>query len=53
MNAKKSVPQRLGRVLEAVTRQSGRLQATPEYGSWLLGTSRKASGAGGCVFSSS
>ena len=36
MNAKKSVPQRLGRVLEAVTRQSGRLQATPEYGSWLL-----------------
>ena len=37
MNAKKSVPQRLGRVLEAVTRQSGRLPATPEYGSWLLG----------------
>ena len=37
MNASKSVPQRLGRVLEAVTRQSGRLAATPEYGSWLLG----------------
>src|ERR1700694_4181521 len=37
MNAKKSVAQRLGRVLEAVTRQSGRLSETPEYGSWLLG----------------
>ena len=37
MNAKKSVPQRLGRVLEAVTRQSGRLRRRPEYGSWLLG----------------
>src|ERR1700694_5340428 len=37
MNAKKSVAQRLGRVLEAVTRQSGRLPETPEYGSWLLG----------------
>ena len=36
MNAN-NVPQRLGRVLEAVTRQSGRLAATPEYGSWLLG----------------
>lgn len=29
--------QRLGRVLEAVTRQSGRLSETPAYGSWLLG----------------
>jgi adenylate cyclase len=29
--------QRLGRVLEAVTRQSGRLQETPAYGSLLLG----------------
>lgn len=29
--------QRLGHVLEAVTRQSGRLTETPEYGSWLLG----------------
>ena len=34
---KKSVAQRLGRVLEAVTRQSGRLPETPAYGSWLLG----------------
>jgi adenylate cyclase len=37
MAAKKSVAQRLGRVLETVTRQSGRLSQTPEYGSWLLG----------------
>ena len=37
MTAKKSVAHRLGRVLETVTRQSGRLPATPEYGSWLLG----------------
>src|SRR6201982_4234188 len=37
MLAKKSMAQRLGRVLEAVTRQSGRLQETPAYGSWLLG----------------
>ena len=37
MNAKKGVAQRLGRVLEAVTRPSGRLSKTPEYGSWLLG----------------
>ena len=37
MNADKSVAQRLGRVLERVTRQSGRLTDTPEYGSWLLG----------------
>ncbi|VBA41924.1 Adenylate cyclase 2 [Mycobacterium innocens] len=29
--------QRLGRVLETVTRQSGRLSETPAYGSWLLG----------------
>jgi adenylate cyclase len=32
-----SVAHRLGRVLEKVTRQSGRLPDTPEYGSWLLG----------------
>ena len=31
-----SVAQRLGRVLEKVTRQSGRPD-TPAYGSWLLG----------------
>jgi adenylate cyclase len=37
MNADMSVAQRLGRVLEAVTRQSGRLSKTPAYGSWLLG----------------
>ena len=37
MSANKSVAHRLGRVLEKVTRQSGRLSDTPEYGSWLLG----------------
>ncbi|BBY46388.1 hypothetical protein A5765_20485 [Mycolicibacterium celeriflavum] len=37
MTAKKTVPQRLGLVLEKVTRQSGRIPDTPEYGSWLLG----------------
>jgi hypothetical protein len=37
MNAHRSVAHRLGRVLETVTRQSGRLPETPEYGSWLLG----------------
>lgn len=37
MTAKKSLAQRLGRALEAMTRQSGRLASTPEYGSWLLG----------------
>lgn len=37
MNAHTSLAQRLGRVLEALTRQSGRLPTTPEYGSWLLG----------------
>jgi adenylate cyclase len=37
MKAKMSVAQRLGRVLEAVTRQSGRLSKTPAYGSWVLG----------------
>jgi adenylate cyclase len=37
MSANKSVAQRLGRVLEAVTRQSGRLTETPAYGSLLLG----------------
>jgi adenylate cyclase len=35
--ADKSAAQRLGRVLERVTRQSGRLDRTPAYGSWLLG----------------
>ncbi|MEZ0367097.1 adenylate/guanylate cyclase domain-containing protein [Mycobacterium sp. pUA109] len=37
MMAKKTAAQRLGRLLEAMTRQSGRLPKTPEYGSWLLG----------------
>lgn len=37
MNAKSSVTQRMGRLLEAVTRQSGRIGGTPDYGSWLLG----------------
>lgn len=37
MTAKRSTAQRLGRVLERVTRQSGRLPDTPAYGSWLLG----------------
>jgi class 3 adenylate cyclase len=34
---KKTLAQRLGRVLERVTRQSGRLQQTPAYGSLVLG----------------
>jgi adenylate cyclase len=42
MNANKSVARRLGRVLETVTRQSGRLPDTPEYGSWLLGKSSES-----------
>ena len=37
MMAEKTVAQRLGRLLEKVTQQSGRLPDTPEYGSWLLG----------------
>jgi len=37
MSANKSVAQRIGRVLETVTRQSGRLPETPAYGSLLLG----------------
>ncbi|ULE31615.1 adenylate/guanylate cyclase domain-containing protein [Mycobacterium sp. IDR2000157661] len=37
MSVSESVPKRLGRVLETVTRQSGRLPDTPQYGSWLLG----------------
>ncbi len=28
---------RLGRVLERVTNQSGKVATTPEYGSWILG----------------
>src|SRR3954467_1298146 len=37
-----TVAHRLGRVLEKVTRQSGRLPDTPEYGSWLLGKSSES-----------
>src|SRR6202012_6139807 len=37
MVAKRSTAQRLGRVVEKVTQQSGRLPETPAYGSWLLG----------------
>jgi class 3 adenylate cyclase len=37
MTENNSVAQRLGRVLETVTNQSGRVPATPEYGSWILG----------------
>ncbi len=50
MNARKSIAHRLGRVLETVTRQSGRLPDTPEYGSWLLGKPRKASYDDGSAF---
>ena len=37
MLANQSMAQRVGRVLEKVTRQSGRLPETPAYGSLLLG----------------
>jgi adenylate cyclase len=37
MMANRSLAQRLGWLLERVTRQSGRLPTTPAYGSWLLG----------------
>lgn len=37
MSSGPSVAQRLGRVLEKMTRQSGRLARTPAYGSLLLG----------------
>ena len=37
MSSRPSVAQRLGRVLERLTRQSGRLTKTPAYGSLLLG----------------
>src|ERR1700752_835347 len=37
MLANQRMAQRLGRVLERVTRQSGRLQEAPAYGSLLLG----------------
>ncbi|BBX69051.1 adenylate/guanylate cyclase domain-containing protein [Mycolicibacterium psychrotolerans] len=37
MSANRTAAQRLGRVLERVTHQSGRVAGTPEYGSWILG----------------
>ncbi len=37
MTASRTVAKRLGRVLERVTSQSGRVPVTPEYGSWVLG----------------
>lgn len=37
MSATQSTAQRIGRVLEKITRQSGRLPETPAYGSLLLG----------------
>lgn len=42
MAAKVSLAQRLGRVLERVTRQSGRLPETPDFGSWLLGRAEES-----------
>lgn len=42
MSADKTLAQRLGSVLEKVTRQSGRLPDTPEFGSWLLGRSTES-----------
>ena len=42
MSANKTVAQRLGRVLETVTRQSGRLPETPAYGSCCSGGSPRA-----------
>lgn len=44
MSANQSVAQRIGRVLERVTRQSGRLPATPAYGSLLLGRVSESQG---------
>lgn len=37
MSARRSTAQRIGRVLERITRQSGRLPETPAYGSFILG----------------
>src|ERR1700745_1162402 len=37
MSANQSVAQRIGRVVETITRPSGRVTETPAYGSWLLG----------------
>lgn len=42
MPADRSLAQRLGTLLEKVTRQSGRLPDTPEFGSWILGRSSES-----------
>lgn len=42
MVASRWVARRLGGVLERVTRQSGRLASTPEFGSWLLGSASES-----------
>lgn len=44
MSSHPSVAQRLGRVLERVTRQSGRLASTPAYGSLILGRVNESPG---------
>jgi adenylate cyclase len=44
MMAHRTLAQRLGRLLEMVTRQSGRLPETPAYGSWLLGRVAESQG---------
>src|SRR5689334_5073985 len=44
MVAQRSVAQRLGGVLERLTRQSGRLSATADFGSWLLGHASESPG---------
>ena len=44
MTSHPSLAQRLGRVLERVTRQSGRLVGTPAYGSLILGRVNESTG---------
>jgi hypothetical protein len=44
MKADETLAQQRGRVLETLTRQSGRLPHTPVYGSWLLGKSTEKAG---------
>ncbi|WP_445166359.1 adenylate/guanylate cyclase domain-containing protein [Mycolicibacterium sp. Dal123E01] len=44
MTSHPSLAQRLGRVLERVTRQSGRLASTPAYGSLILGRVNESAG---------
>lgn len=43
VTAGKTLAQRFGRALEFVTRQSGHLPDTPEYGSWILGERSESS----------